>query len=135
MTTTTYTVAQALANSASGILVVDTPANIAANLSNTSLVRRVNLFSMNGNGTVLASQAAALAAIGSKFSTAGHKLTDRDTVAQLTALANAAGVTIPGTIVVVQDTAANILAAASNTIIHSASSIVLTANEIGRAHV
>ncbi len=128
MGTTTYTVAQALATTASGILVVDTAANIATNLSNTSLVSRVSLFSMSANGTVLAWEAAALAAIGSKFSTAGYKLTERDSVANLTASAYAAGPTISGVVVAVYDTAANILAAANNPIIHDASSIALTAS-------
>ena len=64
----TITVAQALATSANGLLVADTAANIANNLSNPSLVSRVTQFYMNGNDAVAAWQAAALAAIGNKFS-------------------------------------------------------------------
>ena len=128
MGTTTYTVAQALATNASGILVADTAATIATNLSNASLVSRVSLFSMSANGAVAAWEAAALAAAGSEFSTAGYTLTVRDSVAQLTASVNAAGVTISGIVVAVRDTAADILAAANNTIIRNASSIALTAN-------
>ena len=121
-----YTVATALASSASGILVVDTAANIANNLSNTSLVSRVTTFSMNGSGVVTAVQAAELAAIGHKFSTASYKLTVRDSVAQLTA--NAAGLAISGIVVAVQDTANDILNAIANPIIRGATSIALTAN-------
>ncbi len=126
--TTTYTVAQAIATNASGILVVDTAVNIATNLTNTSLVSRVSLFSMSASGNVAAWEAAALAAIGTKFSTAGYTLTIRDTVAQLTASSNAAGLTISGIQVGVQDTAADILAAITNPIIRNANSVALTAN-------
>ncbi len=124
----TYTVAAALASSASGISVADTAANIANAVSNASLDARVTLFSMSANGVVTAPQAAALAAIGHKFSTATYKLTVRDSVAELTAPADAAGLTITGIVVAVQDTANDILAAIANPIIRGASSISLTAN-------
>ncbi len=126
--TTTYTVAQALATNGTGLLVVDTAANIANNASNSSLLSRVSLFSMSANGIVTASQAAGLAGIGSQFSTAGHLLTERDSVAQLTSANNAAGLTISGILVGLQDTAANILAAIGNPVIRNATSVVLTAN-------
>ncbi len=121
---TTYTVAQALATNAIGILVADSASNIANNVSNPGLVSRVSLFSLNGNGAVTAQQAAALAAIGSKFSMASFRLTERDTVAHIIA----DGATVSGITVAVQDTAANILAAANTPIIRNANSIALTAN-------
>lgn len=125
----TYTVAQALANTGlTGIQVADTAANIAANATNAALVSRVTLFSMSASGTVTAMQAAALATLGSHFSTATYTLTVKDTVAQLTASGNAAGLAISGELVAVADTAANILAAASNPIIQHAGSVTLTAN-------
>ena len=124
----TYTIAQALASSASGITVADSAVDIASALPNPALVSRVTLFTMNGSGAVAAWQAAALAGLGSQFSTSGYKLTVRDSVAGLTDPANASGLTIPGIVVAVYDTAIDILNAASNTIIRNASSIALSAN-------
>ncbi len=125
----TITVAQALATSAYGLVVADTAANIALNLSNASLVSRVSQFNMSGSGAVSAWQAAALAAIGSKFSLNSYALTAlRDTVAQLTAAGNAAGLTIRGVLVAVGDTAIDVVNAYNNPIIRNANSVALTAN-------
>ncbi|HTW68388.1 MAG TPA: hypothetical protein VME47_00755, partial [Acetobacteraceae bacterium] len=124
----TYTVASAENTTATNLHVVDTVANILGALSNNSLLARVSLFSMSGNAIVTAMQSAELAALGSQFSTNGHTLTIRDTVANLTATGNAAGPSITGATVDVVDTAANILAADGNPIISHASAIALTAN-------
>ncbi len=130
--TTTYTVAAAEAASATGIHVVDTIANILGGLSNAPLLSRVSLFSMSATGTVNATQAAALAALLTQFSTNGHTLTIRDSVANLAASAFASqpGLGISGASITVADTAANILAAIGNSvavIVHAAA-IALTAN-------
>ena len=130
--TTTYTVAAAEAASATGIHVVDTIANILGGLSNAPLLSRVSLFSMSATGTVNATQAAALAALLTQFSTNGHTLTICDSVANLAASAFASqpGLGISGASITVADTAANILAAIGNSvavIVHAAA-IALTAN-------
>ncbi|MBN8897258.1 MAG: hypothetical protein J0H35_03585, partial [Rhodospirillales bacterium] len=121
----TMTVAQALASSATGITIADTPANIAAVVSNTALRARVNLFTFNANGASNASDARLIATLGSAFSTGPYRYTVRDTVAALTASKNAAGLSIASALSVF-DTLTNLLAAEHTTLMQRASSVVLS---------
>ncbi len=122
MSTQTYTVAQALQTTASGITVVDTPINIADAIGNSDLLSRVSLFTLSGDAAVDAYRAEALYTLGSAFSLGGYSLTIRDTVGSLTFAGNAQAPLV-GTSVQVVDTAADILAAANNPIIHGADTI------------
>ncbi|HEY1930459.1 MAG TPA: hypothetical protein VGG99_00460, partial [Acetobacteraceae bacterium] len=124
----TYTIAQALATNATGIVVLDTGANIATALPNASLVSRVSVFDLSATASIAAWQATNLASLGGAFSLNGFKLTVRDSVASLTNPAYATGIALSGAAIAVFDTAANILAGASNSIIRNAGSIALSAN-------
>jgi hypothetical protein len=123
----TMTVEQALASTATGITVADTPTNIAKVVTNTALLARVSLFTMSANNATSAADAKALATLGSKFSLNGFRLTVRDTVAELSKSANAPGVAI-ATVTAVFDTAANIVAAATQSVITGAGSVVMSAS-------
>jgi len=122
---TTLTIAQALATNATGIIVADTPVNIAQALTNASLVSRVSLFMLNGNGASGASDAAKLATLGSRFGTGGYTYTVRDSIQYLADPANAAGLAI-ATQIAVYDTAANMLANASSALVRNASSVLMS---------
>ena len=121
----TMTIAQALLSNATGIVIADTPANIAAALSNTALTARVSQFALNGNGAIWASAATQLASLGSKFSLNGFHLVVRDTVANLTDPDYAAGIAL-GTSYAVFDTAAALLSIAGSPVAANAASVVLS---------
>ena len=127
MGTQTYTVAQALQSTASGLTVVDLAANLATVAGNSALIARVSAFTLAGNDSIDATRAGSLSTLGGKFSRGSYTLLIRDTVASLTNPANASGLTL-GSSIQVLDTAANILAAASNPVIHGAGAISLTGN-------
>jgi hypothetical protein len=121
----TMTIAQALASSATGIIVADTPANIAAALPNAGLVARVTHFSLSANGSSTAATAKVIATLGNKFSPGTFQYTVRDSVAALSNPANAAGVAIASAIAV-YDTAANLLAAATSSLVQHAASTLMS---------
>lgn len=127
MSTQTYTVAQALQTTASGIIVADSPANIAAVVGNSDLVARVSQFTMPGSDVVNAAQAEALSMLGSKFTDGGYTLTLRDSVAAVTASANAQGLTVANQLEVV-DNIDNLLTWINNPIVRSANTITLTSD-------
>jgi len=121
----TMTVAQALASSATGITIADTPANIAAVVFNTGLLARVTEFTLSGNGASNASDARLLATLGSRFSPGSYRYVVRDTVAALSDQRNAAGLAIASAFSVF-DTATNLLAASGSSLMQRASSVVLS---------
>jgi hypothetical protein len=121
----TLTIAQALATTATGIIVADTPVNIAQALGNASLVARVAQFTLNANGASGAGAATLLAGLGTKFSTGGFRFVVRDSVAALTDPADAAGLGI-ATVIAIYDTAANLLAAAGTPLMRAAGSVLLS---------
>ena len=123
----TMTIAQARASSDTGIVIADTPANIAAALSNTALVARVSQFTMNGNGAIWAAAATQLAGLGSRFSTGGNRLIVRDTAANLTDPDFAAGVAL-GTVYAFYDHAEGLLSVAGTIFASHANSAVLSAS-------
>ncbi len=123
----TMTIAQARASSDTGIIIADTPANIAAALSNTALVARVSQFTMNGNGAIWAAAATQLAGLGSRFSTGGNRLIVRDTAANLTDPDFAAGVAL-GTVYAFYDHAEGLLSVAGTIFASHANSAVLSAS-------
>jgi hypothetical protein len=121
----TMTIAQALASSATGITVADSPAHIAAALPNPGLVARVTLFTLNASGASTASAAKVIATLGAKFNPGSFQYTVRDSVAALSDPNNAAGVAI-ASLVAVFDTAANLLAAANSGLMHQAASTLMS---------
>ena len=121
----TMTIAQALASTATGITIADTPANIGAALSNVSLVARIGQFTLSGNGAAWASLATQFAGLGSKFSKNGFRLVVRDSVAFLNDPANAAGLAI-GTTIAVFDTADNLLTIAGTPLAARAGSVLMS---------
>ena len=125
MSTQTYTVAQALLTTASGITVADSPANIAAVAGDATLVSRVSQFTMLGSDVVTAAQAEALSTLGSFFTRDGYTLTVRDSVAAVTNPANAHGLPVGNQIEVV-DNIDNLLSAINNPIVHAADTLTLT---------
>jgi hypothetical protein len=123
--TTIMTIAQAFASTATGITIADTLPNIGAASSNASLVARVSLFILSGNGAAWASLATQLVGLASKFSANGFRSVVRDSVAFLEDPANAAGLAIVTTIAV-SDTAANLLASGAAAAESVASTVVLS---------
>ncbi len=121
------TIAQALASSETGILVVDTPTNIARAASNAGLVARVTQFTMSANAASSPQDATLLAGLGAKFSVGAFRLTVRGTLAELDNAAYAAGVDL-GMVVAVLDTAANLLASPGSPALARASSVVMSSN-------
>ena len=119
------TIAQALATTATGIIVADTPVNIAQALTNTALVARVTQFTLAANGASGAGVATLLAGLGTKFSTGGFRFIVRDSVAALTDPADAAGLGI-ATVIAIYDNAANLLAAAGTPLMRAARSVLLS---------
>jgi hypothetical protein len=100
---TTLTIAQAEASSAtSGLIVADTAANIATGLTAyPNLATKVASFTLSAAGTLSAAQADKLAALGSKFHLGSYGLTVSDSLADLTASANTAGVALATSVAVV----------------------------------
>ncbi len=122
------TIDQALASpTATGITIVDTPTNIARGSLTASLLPRVTAFNMNANGATSPGDAKLLAGLGTLFSKNSFTLTVRGSVADLTNPANAAGLTLAN-IKAVFDTAANILAAATQPVITGANSVVMSSS-------
>jgi hypothetical protein len=116
------TIAQAEASSAtSGLVVSDTAANIAAGLAAfPNLATKVASFTLSAAGTLSASQAEYLGALGSKMHLGGFALTVSDSLANLSASGNAAGVALATSVAVV-DAAYNLLAAPLSRFAHVAS--------------
>jgi hypothetical protein len=116
------TIAQAEASSAtSGLVVADTAANIAAGLAAfPNLATKVASFTLSAAGTLSASQAEYLGALGSKMHLGGFGLTVSDSLANLANSAYAAGVALATSEAVV-DAAYNLLAAPASRFTHVSS--------------
>jgi hypothetical protein len=124
--TTTVTIAQALASGASNLHVVDTAADIAAALPNAALSARVRLFTLSTNATVGAAMAEKLATLGTKFQLGSTQLVVRDTLAAIASAPNAAGVAL-ATLRQVADAAYNLLNAPAGSYAHVNSVVLLGA--------
>ncbi|MGE4047563.1 MAG: beta strand repeat-containing protein, partial [Acetobacteraceae bacterium] len=121
----TMTVAQALASTQTGIVIADTPANIASIVNNTALLARVASVTLNGDAASGAADATKVASLGAKFSVGTNKLTVRGTVADLTNPIYTAGLTI-ATHTGLIDTAANLIAAAGLPVVTGAGGVVMS---------
>ena len=127
--TNAVTIAQAESSNSSGLTVADTAANIAQGLASfPGLAARVSSFNLTAPGTVTAGMAALLGGLGGKLHLGGQALTVQDTLANVTAAGNAAGVALASG-VVVMDAAFNLLNAASTRFAH-VTSVVLTGSPI-----
>ena len=115
VTNGSLTIAQAEASTAtSGLTVSDTAANIAQGLVvQPSLATKVASFNLSANATLSATAAETLGRLGSHLHLGSFRLTVRDSLANLRAAGNAAGVALAATLQVV-DTAANLLNAPSS---------------------
>ena len=119
----TVTIAQALQSAQTGLTVQDTAANIVAALPNPALVARVTLFELSAPATIGAASAEKLAGLAGHF-TALYALTVQDSVANMTASANQAGLAL-ATSRVVADTAYALLSTPPGAFSHIAS-VILT---------
>jgi hypothetical protein len=119
---TTLTIAQAEASSAtSGLTVADTAANIIAGLTAyPNLAAKVTSFTLTAAATLTAAQAEQLGVLGGKMHLGGYALTVSDSLANLAATANTAGVALATSVAVV-DAAYNLLAAPLSRFTHVAS--------------
>ncbi len=111
----TVTIAQALASSASGLLVLDSAANIAAAASNTGLIARVASFTVSGPALLTAAQMTLLFPIAAKLHAAAGalQLTGNNTfgVARLTSYESLPGFALAsGSSLDLTDTTAKIAA-------------------------
>jgi hypothetical protein len=133
---TTLTIAQAEASSAtSGLVVADTAANIAAGLiAYPNLATKVASFTLSAAGTLSASQAEQLGLLGSKMHLGGYALTVSDSLANLAASANTAGVALATSVAVV-DAAYNLLAAPLSRFTHVASVTLVGAPTLSVAEI
>jgi hypothetical protein len=124
------TIAQAEASSAtSGLVVSDTGANIAAGLvAYPNLATKVASFTLSAAATLTASQAETLGLLGSKMHLGGFALTVSDSLANLAASGNAAGVALATSVAVV-DTAYVLLNAPLSDFTHVAS-VTLTGSPV-----
>ena len=122
-----FSIAQALASTATGLSVSDTLANIARALPDPAFVARVSSFRVNAPATASAGMIAQVAGLGAKLSLGVNKLTAQDSVAQLTDPANAPGLALASA-VVVRDTADHLLAASGSALMMRANSVVLSSS-------
>jgi hypothetical protein len=120
MPTQTVTIAQALASSSTNLLVLDTAANIAAALPNPALVARCASFSLSAAALINTAAADKLAALGVKFTPGTTAIAVQDSVAAMTAPANAAGLALATSREII-DAAYNLLAAPAAAFLHIAS--------------